>query len=492
MATAVLCASLFFSLGASIQSQVQIITPSWIWNPFLWGSYKVYFPDDISNQIKGMCLDGKSDSSSTLCLPESSWKALSSGYLSSHNPDDVITVRKGLRYTRQDSFGLVITVLARDTVDTIDLLRKNVEGVVPFVSKLSVVVFENDSSDGTREAFKTWGAEVEGTYTVDVMECPEAVDCVFGISHRYDATESGNYFKSSAVGRMAEFRQRITDYVLSSTKYQDYSHMLVMDVDLGISLSPLGLVHALGKKQDAAVASAARQPWPGSFGTLTPEYDFSAFRAIETPRNRRILWLHSKFCELAPPGDRWRNICDCVSPFQFMLVWGHDKASTTEPFPVASAFNGAILYPLKLVRETDAKYDSGDDGQRCEHIGFNLSLKKPTYVDPKWMMNLKPSKLGGPEGKRALKNIFRIVFSPKISLPIFFQNFGCMLLFVYSLISLGMHAVYPMWQKIMRGTRFQDVAFSVGKGVSEKSGNELDLLMPRKWKTPDCEIAKTV
>ena len=286
-ATGVIVASLFFSLGVTIQSQLQIIVPSRIWNPFLWGSYKIYYPEGISDAVKNLCIESdlkvlESSKAEPLCLKEASWKTLSSGLISSRNPEDVRTIREGIKVAQKDSFGLIISVMARDTAGTIETLRQNIEGVVPFVSKLSVVVFENDSLDGTREAFKKWSVDVKEEYTVDVMECPDALDCKFGISHRYDSTESKNFYTSSAIGRMAEFRQRIVDYVQANSSYDNYSHILVMDVDLGISLSPLGVIHALGKKPNVAVASAAHQPWPGSLGSITPEYDFSAFRAIET------------------------------------------------------------------------------------------------------------------------------------------------------------------------------------------------------------------
>jgi len=496
--TAVLCTALFFSLGATIQSQVQVISPSMLWNPFLWGRYTVYEPGDISEALSDMCLDGvvaneNNKHASPLCLPESSWDELSSGVLSSHNPDDVKAVQDGLKVSQSDSFGLAITILARDTVGSIDALQKNIEGLVPFVSKLSVVVFENDSKDGTRDAFKKWASEADDSYRVDIMDCEEAPECQFGLKHRYDGEESKDFFLSSAVGKMADFRQRVVDYVKTNEAYHDYSHILVMDVDLGVSLSPLGLIHALGKKSDVAVASSGRQPWPGSFGSLTPQYDFSAFRSIETPRNRRIIWLHQKFCELAPPGDRWRNICDCISPMMFMLVWGHDRGSGGEPFPVASAFNGAVVYPLSLIREADAKYDAGDDGQRCEHIGFNLSLKKPTYVDPKWSMNVKPSKLGGPSGSAAMMNILRVVVSPKISLTIFLSNFGCMVLFVYCVIVLSVHLLYPLWLKVLGGTQFNDAALFMDHRALHKSGSEMDVFIQRKRKVSDCrQLAKTV
>jgi hypothetical protein len=80
------------------------------------------------------------------------------------------------------------------------------------------------------------------------------------------------------------------DYVMKH--YGTYSHMIVLDVDLGVSISPLGIIHSLGMmmKEDEeketvqndgsgggqevhvaekyVVASAATQLWPGTFGTM--------------------------------------------------------------------------------------------------------------------------------------------------------------------------------------------------------------------------------
>eukprot|EP00591_Stephanopyxis_turris_P011962 CAMPEP_0195515878 /NCGR_PEP_ID=MMETSP0794_2-20130614/6784_1 /TAXON_ID=515487 /ORGANISM="Stephanopyxis turris, Strain CCMP 815" /LENGTH=388 /DNA_ID=CAMNT_0040644371 /DNA_START=1129 /DNA_END=2293 /DNA_ORIENTATION=- len=353
--------------------------------PLALGDDKIYKPSQIEDSLKGLCLDYKDDEIDRrlpLCLNEGSWNTLSSGKLSSHNKKDVKSVLNGLAYAREESGGLIINVMSRDTIDAIEPLRQNVEGLTPFFSELSVVVFENDSSDGSREAFKEWASEAEG-YSVDLMECDEAVDCKFGVSHRYDAKEAKDYFKSSAIGRMAEFRQRMVDYIVASPTYADYSHMIVFDLDLSVSLSPLGVLHTLGELPNNPVASAGRQVWPGSFGTLVPPYDFSAFRAHKTDYNAHLLNLHQKFCGILPAGDRWRNQCDAASPMHLALVLSHDR-SENDHYRVDSAFNGATMYPLKLVRDSGATYDVGEDGQRCEHIGFNLSMDKPMFINSKW------------------------------------------------------------------------------------------------------------
>jgi len=480
----VLGSSILVTTETLVNSQLQIVAPSTWWNPFLnmWNKYHIYRPSHIQQALEGLCLKGidgsaallslveQSPSSSNtadeahskpfapvssfqsaLCLPEASWKTLSSEGLSSENPEDVETVMKGLKYAKMESGGLVINILSRDTIDSVSPLRQNVEGLVPFFSRVAVVVFENDSKDGTREAFKQWAAEAQG-YVVDIIECEEAPDCKFGESHRYDALESKDYFESSAIGHMLDYRQRIVDYITSSQSYTSFSHMLVMDLDLAISISPLGLLHTLGKIPNYPVASSGRQVWPGSHGTLIPPYDFSAFRAYPTKRTRRILKIHETFCGIKPIFSRWHNICDAVSSFQFMLILGNDRINQNEPYRVLSAFNGATLYPIDIIRSSNAKYDSGDDNQRCEHVGFNLSLKSPFYVNPKWNMHVDPLNPGGPTGYRAAKNIFKIAVTPIVAIPIFIQNFSAVFIFVYAVMILVIYLVYPFWVKILTGS----------------------------------------
>lgn len=460
-----------FTLLIVVLSQLQVIFPSWAWNPFVWFKFPIYLPPDIAPAMQGLCIDKDAyykNPQMPLCLSPSSWDTLSSGVLSSRNHQDVATVLKGVDYARQHK--IIIAVMSRDTNDAIPILRQNVEGMSPFFQDLAVVVFENDSKDGSRESFKGWSNDAKG-YSVDLMTCGDGnPDCKFGMSHRYDSTEFKDYFTSSAIGKMAEFRQRIVDYVAASPKYQDFSHMVVVDIDLQVSFSPLGLMHTLGLDlaDDYAIASTGRQTWPGSLGTLTPQYDFSAFRALETPANKRLHDYHRMFCGLLPPGDRWRNQCDAISPMHLFMVLNHEWLGGGNAYPVESAFNGATLYPMELIRSTHAKYDAGDDLQRCEHIGFNLSLKRHMYVNPKWDFHLMPTNPGGPTGIRALKNVFRIVFVPRLSLVIFFQNVIFMSMFVYAMVTLGVFSVTRWSRQHRRGDSETLMLLPVSNSVSKE------------------------
>mmetsp|Transcript_19558 Transcript_19558/g.41873 ORF Transcript_19558/g.41873 Transcript_19558/m.41873 type:complete len:694 (-) Transcript_19558:129-2210(-) len=423
-----------FVLTMLANMTMQMCSPHTAWNPFLWFRYRTYLPDEILPSLAGACLDPgdrEAGDRRPLCLGEGEWIELSSGRLSSRDPDDVLAVQRGLDYLRNRSGGIVINALARDVVDSIPALRQNMNGLAALFddskSKLALVVFENDSEDGTREGFQSW-ADEESKYAVDLVSCgDDNPDCRLGLMDRYRANLMTD-LKASGVGKLGEFRQITLDYITRKEDYADYSHMMVLDVDLGVSLSPLGLLHALGLEDGIslthAVASSSIEVWPGTMGTILPPYDFSAFRPEPTASNERVRRMHEDFCGMAPEGDRWRNMCEATSPMQlFMVTKAGDELLNHggQPYKVASAFNGLTLYPMGLLRErgAEAKYDSGADGQRCEHVGFNASLRPAMYVDPKWTMRLMPERPGGPTGLRCVWILISAVLRrPTLFLPV--------------------------------------------------------------------------
>lgn len=458
--------SIVFCSAVIVNMTFQMGYPHALWNPFMWGWYHVYLPSNISRSLKGACLDFEKNSSSRqpLCLSEREWTELSSGQLSSYNPDDVLTVQKGLDYLQNQSGGLIINAIARNVADSIPALKQNMEGLVPFFKdsqhKLSLVLFENDSDDGTRQAFQSW-AEQEShrdqpRYTVDLMNCgPKNPNCELGIMDRYDNMNLFTNPTASGVGKLGEFRQILLEYILKKEEYKDYSHMVILDVDLGTSLSPLGLLHTLGLENDVAqdhvIASASSQVWPGTMGTIIPPYDLSAFRPKESKTNEKVRGMHEWFCELMPAGDRWRNMCEACSPMQlFMIQSANDVTNHHEqPYEVVSAFNGLTMYPMSLIRSRgdEARYDAGDDGQRCEHVGFHLSLQKSMYVNPKWSMNLKPNKPGGPTGIRAIKTlVYAVIGRPNVMLCLVIGNLVFFYIIVHAcwLIATSVKAIFGL------------------------------------------------
>jgi hypothetical protein len=71
------------TVAQSVQSQLQVVHPGWIWNPALWvpGAYRVYSPGNIRKALKNICLEGNIHNNSTakndpLCLSRAEWNEL--------------------------------------------------------------------------------------------------------------------------------------------------------------------------------------------------------------------------------------------------------------------------------------------------------------------------------------------------------------------------------------------------------------------------------
>ena len=218
-----------------------------------------------------------------MCLPEGAWDLLSGGALSPKRSDDVRGVEQGVTLAAAST--LVVAALARDIIGSVAPLRLNVEALVPFWKVTEVVVFENDSVDGTREALAAWAAAAVG-YTVRVIECEESPGC---------RLKHGTWYHSKLKqNQLASYRNRLLEDVIRHPPphpphgsfpcshllapcpsaqvlrhtTDPRAHLLVMDVDLGVSISPLGVLHTLGVRPLAAVAASGRSPKPTSVGSL--------------------------------------------------------------------------------------------------------------------------------------------------------------------------------------------------------------------------------
>mmetsp|Transcript_27699 Transcript_27699/g.52484 ORF Transcript_27699/g.52484 Transcript_27699/m.52484 type:complete len:711 (-) Transcript_27699:189-2321(-) len=449
------------------------IFPAWHWHFSAIFFYNVPKLNNVVKATEGICPSYGGD----MCLSNDAWLILSNGLLSKYKRDDVEAVANGVNVAQNG--GLIINIMARDTIDAVPALIKNIDSLSPFFKgKLAVVLYENDSIDGTREAFKAWQATATG-YKVDLMTCEDQgdVDCKLKQIHRYD--QSGEFI--SAVGRMADYRNLVQAYITKNYKPKEYSHMMVTDIDLAVSLAPLGLMHAMGTiGEHAPVAARGLMMIPGAMGTLYSPYDYSAFRPVINDDNRYLRSWHDWFCELAPAGSRWRNNCDVMSPFNMLHVLAMDTEYVSAPYPVVSAFHGATLYPFKQIVETSPLYDDGDDHQRCEHIGFNMALTDETrweknadtanyatqmYISPKWTLHLDPTRPGGPTGWR----FFSLVMTQGLnSQCLVMFSIVCFWNFVISAgAALTILGMLRLWEKCIRTSLFKKWAVVAGVNVAD-------------------------
>jgi len=449
------------------------IFPGWIWHFSALFFFNVPSPSSIEQATTGICPSYGGD----MCLSNDAWLLLSNGLLSKYKRQDVEDIAKGVNVAQNG--GLIINIMARDTAKAIPALINNCEALSQFFSgKLAVVIYENDSIDGTRELIKKWQGTAQG-YQVDLMTCEEEgdVDCRLQETHRYDMHGD----KMSAIGKMADYRNKVMDYITKTYNPKEFSHMMVTDVDLAISWSPLGLLHTLGTVgEHAPVAVRGLMMIPGALGSLYSPYDYSAFRPSVNDDNRKLRNLHDWFCELAPPGSRWRNNCDVMSPFNMMHMLALDTEFVSEPYPIASGFNGAVVYPYRQIIATNPKYDDGDDGQRCEHIGFHYHLTDKSnwedtpdnaefatsmYVNPKWTTHLDPSRPGGPTGWRFASLI--ATQGVNMQCAIMFTTVCLCNWFVAGMVALFISLLVKGWERFIRTELFRKFAVVAGVNLAE-------------------------
>ena len=150
-------------------------------------------------------------------------------------------------------------------------------------------------------------------------------------------------------------------------------------------------------------------------------YDISAFRPDPALFSPRLIALHETFCRIAGGGGGGgdgagfdRATCDFASPIHVAGMRAADQSNREAPYGVASAFNGAALYPLEQLRLTGVRYDTTDGSKGlCEHIPFHSQLRARTtaesgfsaqmYVSPKWAFLVSPHRPPGPTGPKFLK-----------------------------------------------------------------------------------------
>ena len=158
-----------------------MIYPAWIWHFSTYFYYSVPSGSAVRSSLSGLCVSHGGD----LCLSLDSWLVLSNGLLSPTNPSDVSLVNAGVALSLDK--GLILSILARDVAHAIPSLIANAESLAPFFNgRLSVVVFENDSVDGTRDLVRSWAASTRNKYTVDLMSCEGmgSFDCKLHEMHR--------------------------------------------------------------------------------------------------------------------------------------------------------------------------------------------------------------------------------------------------------------------------------------------------------------------
>jgi hypothetical protein len=254
---------------------------------------------------------------------------------------------------------VVICGLARDIEYLIGDLRSKLEFIGGKFAEYRIVVFENDSSDGTRDLLKQWSNDNPKMILLDCCD-ENNCDCKLNQEHGYKT----GMFGTTRITRMATYRNKYLQFVQNT--YSDYDYLLVADLDLNGNMSVDGLISSVCKPNWDAIFINGKCPIFGFFGSLTCTYDAFAY---------------------IPSSDKdYRFSEKLFLPYLMCRNFIHQELSllfSNQLVRVKSAFNGYGLYKISSI--LDASYTGNGKCEHwnlCEHM-YNNGFDK-LYINPLW------------------------------------------------------------------------------------------------------------
>jgi hypothetical protein len=237
---------------------------------------------------------------------------------------------------------VAIVGLARDLGGILQISIDRIYETVRHFADWKAVVFENDSTDGTKEVLRKWATDDPEHVVVQLVDN--------GRPHLHG-------FERDRVVALADYRNRCREMVREHMPDADY--VIVLDLDAWGGWSNHGIINGIGWH--------ARMPKAGCMAST------SLFKHQGTLIDGRAPWAHYDNWAY-----RWLGWTNRIGPwFTFWL-----PPPGAPPIEVNSAFGGCGLYKAKAYLQ--AEY-SGDDGD-CEHVSFHRTMKSKG-----WTVHLNPA-----------------------------------------------------------------------------------------------------
>jgi hypothetical protein len=219
---------------------------------------------------------------------------------------------------------VVIAGLARNILDVLPDTIERIERLAAAFADYRVVVYENDSTDGTQELLTAWAAGV-----------PQ----VTAISERLGAPLNPKTRSASRGDQMAQHRNRYHDLI--SARFTDFDCVIVADLDVTGGWSEDGIANTFG--------------WD--------DWDYVGANGIILQRVHLRLntWLQY---------DAWAfRQLHSYAPLPAPLVNNFNWRRGQPLVPVNSCFGGLGIYRMPAF--LSSRYQGGD----CEHVGFHRGMR---------------------------------------------------------------------------------------------------------------------
>lgn len=251
---------------------------------------------------------------------------------------------------------VVFTTLLRDGEACVGLMRARFATLFEMFRDCALVVYENDSVDGTRNALRAWS-----------RQDPRVK--VIGESTRSVPAESLPGGHASRIARMAQMRQMCLNHIRA--RHSDASYIVVFDADLDGAWDLDGLMDSFARLErgdvDVLAASGIGTAVPGVLGCVLPnfQHDVGAFLPLKNGASNldddTISWDTPQFKFIG-----FKRHLELTAGVAAAKVRG-------KLFPVSCAFSGLCIYRAK---DWFAGSYIDDCKANCEHIELMRTMQR--------------------------------------------------------------------------------------------------------------------
>lgn len=260
---------------------------------------------------------------------------------------------------------VVIAGITRDNIKDFPVMFKHIRYIGSFFKDYRVILFENDSKDGTKLALSLW-QELDSRVKIISKD-------FFNIkrpSHKF----------------MADARNYYLD-VLQDAEYNNFDMLIFLDMDMAYGIDIRGIEDSFSKidRWDAVCSN-------GVSSNVGIMHDTFSFRNSEFPWSPET-W--EKICSKSDLSDSWFEVCEEGRKYSKGIIYENLAFRNSwqsvnrlywlqimpqlqkiypvdlDLVPVSSCFGGMAIYKRKYI--DGCKYDSIDND--CEHVVFNQCIK---------------------------------------------------------------------------------------------------------------------
>ncbi len=256
------------------------------------------------------------------------------------------TIKNGFELMNKSS--LTICAIVRDCNRALKRNIPIIERIRGEFNTSNVIIFENDSVDGTKLTLEKWKKDYQNVNIVskDNNETTISSECTKGVN---------KYYSKYRISKMVEFRNAYLNVLNESNFNTDF----VMIIDLDVSkLKINGIAHSFGLSNEWDVVCANGY----SYSPLLKKRYYDTYALIELGKDKEIQTEKSIYQNLA----KW----SFLKPGLPLI-------------PVYSAFGGLSIYHSDVLKNKKYRLMMNNDKKvevKCEHFALCHDIRQSGFT----------------------------------------------------------------------------------------------------------------